>query len=66
MYFKIANSTYLNITCRVPQGVHIRTGTFCIYINDLSNIFTLLFTILFSDNTNIFLQGKNIDHLVKR
>ena len=29
------------------------------------NISTLLFTIL-SDDTNIFLQGKNIDDLVKQ
>ena len=39
---------------------------FLTYINDLSSISPLLFTILFADDTNIFLQGKNIDNLVKQ
>ena len=64
--FNDANSSYSNITCGVLQGFILGPLLFLIYINDLSNITTLLFTILFADDTNIFLQGKNIDDLVKQ
>ena len=35
------------------------------YINDICNVSDILFPILFADDTNIFLNGKNIDELVK-
>ena len=64
--FNDVNSSYSNITCGVPQGSILGPLLFLIYINNLSNISTLLFTILFADDTNIFLQSKNIDDLVKQ
>ena len=66
MCFNDGNSNYSNITCGVPQGYILGPLLFLIYINDLSNISTSLFTILFADDTNIFLQGNNIDDLVKQ
>ena len=50
------------MTCGVLQG---STSTFT-YLHKWSNISTLLFIILFADDTNIFLQGKKIDDLVKQ
>ena len=35
------------------------------YINDICNVSDILFLILFADDTNIFLNGKDIDELVK-
>ena len=61
--FNDVNSSYSNITRGLPQGSILGPLRFLIYINDLSSISTLLFTILFADDTNIFLQGKNIDDL---
>ena len=66
MCFNDVNSSYSHITCGVPQGSITGPFLFLIYTKDLSNIYTLVFTILFADDTNIFLQGRNIDDLVKR
>ena len=66
VYFNDVNSSYSNITCGVPQGSIIGPLLFLIHTNELSNISTLLFTIVFADDTNIFLQGKNIDDLVEQ
>ena len=66
MCFNDVNSSYSNITCGVPQESILGPLLFLFHINDLSNISTLLFTILFADDNNIFLQGKNIADLVKR
>ena len=66
MCFNDVNSSYSNIKCGVPQGSILGPLLFLIYIYVLSNISTLRFTILFADDTIIFLQGKNIDDLVKQ
>ena len=39
---------------------------FLIYINDLNQISTIIKTIMFADDTNLFLSGKNIIEIEKQ
>ena len=34
------------------------------YINDLCNVSSLLFSLLYVDDTNMFVTGKNIENLI--
>ena len=54
-----------NITCGVPQGSILGLLLFLLYVNDICNVSDILFPILFADDTNIFLNGKNTDELVQ-
>ena len=57
------NSTRLPIKCGVPQGSILGPILFLMYINDLNQISSILRTIMFADDTNLFLSGKNINVL---
>ena len=62
--FNDCDSRAMPIQCGVPQGSILGPLLFLICVNDIANVSSVLFTILFADDTNVFITGKNIPNLI--
>ena len=66
VYLNKAKSETKYVKCGVPQGSILGPLLFILYINDMSSISTVIFPILFADDTSIFIQGKSLQDTIEQ
>ena len=66
IFDKHKKTEYCNITCGVPQGSILGPLLFLIYVNDFHRASTEISTVMFADDTNLFISDKNINQLFSR
>lgn len=57
-------SSNMQITCGVPQGSIMGPFLFLCYINDLPNVSNMITPLIFADDTNLFITGKDPNALM--
>ena len=64
-YVKLNTSTsdLLPLVCGVPQGSVLGPILFILYVNDICNVSNILKLILFADDTNLFISGRDLPSL---
>ena len=63
--FNDCNSNVGNISCGVPQGSILGPLLFLVYVNDMFRVSSILETVLFADDTSLFMSGSNINEMIE-
>ena len=63
VYYNNCSSDKSLISRGVPQGYILGPLLFLLYIIDMPNVSKILFPMIFADDTNIIINGKNITNL---
>ena len=64
--FNDNKSKTFSISCGVPQGSILGSLLFLLYVNDIAQVSSFLFPILYADDTNLSLQGKCLNTLIEK
>ena len=58
-----SNSDCMKVSCGVPQGSILGPALFILYVNDMCNVSSVVKSILFADDTNLFLVGDDLKEM---
>ena len=58
-----SNSECLDVKCGVQQGSILGPALFILYVNDMCNVSKSFKSILFTDDTNLFYAGKDLNEV---
>ena len=59
------NSSMGKISCGVPQGSILGPLLFLVYVNDLCNVSSVVETLLYADDTSLYISGSNISEMIQ-